>query len=264
MEEASEKLRYELKNVRPVTAEMYAQGLMSIADEYEQYMALHLSKAEHGTAKMMVSSVRNGSIISDIQPFIAGTLPLIEALKHVKDYASYLKAVIDWTLGLGSRPEIVDERKTLKNISNIVKPSVHDQGSQVNIGTITVHGDVNFNVSVTEEQARHIVGFARARTESEREVKPGDVYENVVLYWDQTSRRLNAKIGDKGKIDSISDASVRVNFADEETKKQMVLTNENPYHHAYLVDVTVQTAAGRIVLYTVTRLIEVIDMGVDS
>lgn len=264
MEEASEKLRYELKNVRPVTAEMYALGLMSIADEYEQYMALHLSKAEHGSAKMMVSSIRNGSIISDIQPFIAGTLPLIEALKHVKDYASYLRAVIDWTLGIGSRPEIADERKTLKNISNIVRPSVHDQGSQVNIGTITVHGDVNFNVSVTDEQARHIVGFARSRMDDMKEVKPGEIYENVVLYWDQTSKRLNAKVGDKGKIDSISDASVRVNFSDEDTKKKMVLTQDNPYRHAYIVDVMVQTAAGRIALYTVTRLIDVIDLDLDE
>ncbi len=260
MDSNSDQLRYEIKNCNPVTASNYSDGLSAIADEYEQFMGLHLSKAERGTAKMYVSSVRDGSIISDLQPYIAGTLPLIEGLKDVKAFATYLKTLIDWTQGRAERPEIVDERKTLKNISNIVKPTVNDEGSQVNVGVINNHGTMNFAFTVSEPQARSIQGFVRERLGKLKEVMPGVLHEGVVLYWDQTRKKLSSKVGDKGKIDSISDDSIRVNFADEGIKQEMVLNHENPYHKAYVVDVYVQTAAGRNVLYTVSRLIDVIDL----
>ena len=260
MDFGEEKLRYEIKNISPVTAGNYADGLSAIADEFEQFMALYLSKAERGTAKMYVSSVRDGSIISDIQPYLAGTLPLIESLKDVKEFASYLKTLIDWAKGSGKRPEIADEAKTLKNLSNIVKPTVNDEGAQLNIGIVNFQGDVQFNISLSEPQAKAVQGFVRSRLGAIKEVMPGVLHENVVMYWDQTRKKLDAKVGDKGKIDDISDDSVRVNFADEGIKQQMVLNQDNPYHKAYVVDVYVQTAATKIVLYTISRLIDTIDL----
>jgi len=134
MDDSVDLLRFEIKNVNPVTAEAYSQALMAVADEYEQFMALHVSKSEKAAIKMNMASIRDGSLISDIAPYLAGTPPLLEVLKGVADYATYLRALFDWMLSKGERPEIADERKTLKNISSIVKPTVHDSGAQMNIG----------------------------------------------------------------------------------------------------------------------------------
>jgi len=260
MENLNELLRYEIKNVNPVSAEAYATALMSVSDEFEQYLSLHIAKNEIPAYRMNMASIQNGSFISDIAPYLAGTIPLLETAKSVKDYATYLGAVVQWLLSKGERPAIADEKKTLKNISNIVRPTVHDNGAQMNIGVIS-GGTFNVNISLGESQARGVLGAARARLESFAEVAAGVLHENVVFYWDQANRKPNAKSGDKGCVDDLANHPVKVRFADEGLKQQMALDLENPFRKAYLVDLYAQTAhAGRIVLYTISRLIDVIDL----
>ena len=260
MENKADLLRYEIKNVKPVTADAYANAILAVADEFEQFMSLHVAKNEVSAFRMNMASVSTGSFIADIAPYLAGTPPLLDAMKNVGDYATYLKALFSWTLAKGERPAIADEKKTLKNISNIVKPTVHDNGAQMNIGTIS-GGTFNINVSLSESQARGVMGFAKARLDEISEVTQGEPYEAVVFYWDQANRKLNAKTGDRGRIDTIADHPVNVRFANESIKKQMALDTENPFNQAYLVDAYAQTAhAGRVVLYTISRLIDVIEM----
>lgn len=263
--ESQDLLRFEIKNVKPITAEAYANAVNAVSDEFEQFMSMHVAKAEVAAFKMHMASVKNGSFISDIAPYLAGTIPLLEAIKSVGDYATYLNTVFNWMLNAGERPAIADEKKTLKNVTNIVKPTVHDNGAQMNIGTISVSGDFNINVSLCEPQARTVLGFAKARLDEIAEVMAGVLHEGVVFYWDQANRKLNAKSGDKGRIDSIADHPVNVRFADESLKQQMALDMENPFRKAYLVDVFAQTAhAGKIVLFTISRLIEIIDLDDDA
>ena len=252
-------LRYEIKNQKPVSAEIYSAGLMAMADEYEQFMTLYQSKAERGTCKLAVGSIRDGSIISDLMPIVAGTIPLLDGIKGVSDFAAYLKALIDWMISSGVRPAVADEQKTLKNISNIVKPTVHDNGAQMNIGTIS-GGTFNINISLNESQARGVLGFAKSRLGEIKEVLPGQPFEAVLFYWDRASKKLSGNSGDKGRIDDLADYAVSVRFADESIKQKMALDTEFLFKKAYLVDVIVQTIhGGRVALYTISRLIDVID-----
>lgn len=260
MDGPADLLRYELKNRNPVSASAYAEALMALDDEFVQFMALHVSREEQPACRMMVGSVRDGSIISDLFPVIAGTIPLLEAVQTAKQYADYLKAVVAWMLGGIDRPAIADERKTLKNISNIVRPMVNDKGAQMNIGSVNFNGTVNVHFNVSEPDARSIIGFAKKRL-ADTEKPTGKDYEGVVFYWAATSSKLSVKAGDKGMIDDICDRPVSVAYADESIKRQMVLDAEFIYRKAYLVDVRVHTAHdGKIALYTIKRLIEVIDL----
>ena len=141
-----------------------------------------------------------------------------------------------------------------------MKPTVHDNGAQMNIGTIS-GGTFNINVSLSEPQARTVLGFAKNRLEAISEVAQGVRHERVLFYWDQANRKLNAKSGDKGRVDDLAEHAVNVRFADESLKQQMALDHENPFRKAYLVDLFAQTAhGGRIALYTISRLIDVIDI----
>ncbi|MCY1524271.1 hypothetical protein D9M68_591980 [compost metagenome] len=106
MDDAVDLLWYEIKNVRPVTTETYAQALMAVADEFEQFMALHVSKNEKSAFKMNMASIRDGSLISDIAPYLAGTPPPLEVLKGVGDYATYLRALFDWMLSREKRSRV--------------------------------------------------------------------------------------------------------------------------------------------------------------
>ncbi len=256
-----QQLLFEIKNVAPVEASVYAEALIALEDEFAQFMALHVSKTERDACRLVVGSVKEGSIISILQAAMAGTMPLLDVMMTISEYADYIKTLIDWARGKGERPAIADERKTLKNVSNIVRPTVNDQGAQMNIGTITVHGDVNISVNLAEPEARAVLGFAKKRLADIEKMLPGKEHEGVIFYWEITSSKLSTKAGDKGKIDDIADYAVSVRFADEAIKQQMVLDAEYVYRKAYLVDVFVQTAhSGKVVLYTISRLIDVIDL----
>ncbi len=256
-----QRLRYEIKNRKPVDATTYAQAMIALEDEYVQFMALHVSATEQEACRLIVGSVRDGSIITILAPAIAGTLPLLDTMMSITDYATYLKSLFDWARGEAERPKLADERKTLKNISNIVRPTVHDQGAQMNIGTITVNGDVTVNVTLAETQAQEVLGFARKRLADTRKSTEMKDREGVLFYWASTSSKVSTKAGDKGKIDEISDRAVSVSFADESIKQRMVLDEEFIYRKAYVVDVRVHTAHDdKIALYTILRLIEIIDI----
>lgn len=264
MDDLKDLLRYELKNVNPVSAEAYASALIAMSDEFEQYLSLHIAKSEAHAYRMHMASIQNGSLISDLGPILAGTIPLLDTVKSVKDYAAYLSAIVQWLLSKGDRPAIADEKKTLKNVSSIVRPTVHDNGAQMNIGVIS-GGTFNINVSLGEMQARSVLGAAKSRLDSLAEVAAGVPHEGVVFYWDQANRKPDAKSGDKGCVDSLASHPVKVRFADESLKQKMALNQDNPFRKAYLVDLYAQTAyAGRIVLYTISNLIEVIDLEPDS
>lgn len=253
-------LQFEIKNIKPVSAEDYASALLAVADEYQQFLSLHYSVAEVPTSKLFVSGVENGSIISTLTPAIAGTLPLIGSIQTVMDYAEYLAALVDWTLGKTLRPPVADERKTLKNVGNIVKPTVHDQGAQMNIGSMTFNGAVSVAVNIGSQDAERVSAFVRHRLESLRESKPSGLKESVLLYWFQTRNAVNNKAGDRAMIDSIWSEPVNVRFATDELKRMMVLEADNPYQHGYIVDVNVMTVNDKPVLYQVERLLDVIDL----
>jgi len=259
MDDQGSMLRYEIKNQKPVPTESYALGLLAMADEYQQFMALYMPKAERDMCKLVVGSVHDGSIVSDLMPIVAGTIPLLDGIKGVTDFASYLKTLIDWMISGGERPAVADEQKTLKNVSNIVKPTVHDNGAQMNIGTIS-GGTFNINISLGESEARGVMRFARERLGQIKEVLPGQPFESVLFYWDRASKKLSGNSGDKGRIDDLADYAVSVRFADESIKQKMAFDTEFLFKKAYLVDVIVQTInGGRIALYTINRLVDIID-----
>ncbi len=76
----------------------------------------------------------------------------------------------------------------------------------------------------------------------------------VVLHWYQARHDLSSKAGDRAIIESLSKKPVKVLFASDYLKAQMLFVEENPFEYAYLVDVMVETVNERPVLYKVIDL----------
>lgn len=253
-------LQFEIKNVNPVSAEDYANALSAVADEYQQFMLQHSSRVEVATSKLYIHRVEPGSIMSTLAPIITGTMPLIGSVQTAFEYAEYLSALFAWALGKLARPPVADEKKTLKNMNSIVRPTVHDQGAQLNIGAMHFQAPVHVTVNLGSSEAEAVSAFTRHRLDRLREAKPGGHHENVLLYWYQTRNAVNNKAGDRAKIDSISPDPINVSFSTEDLKREMVLDAENPYQQAYLVDVDVLTVDSKPVLYRIERLIETVNL----
>lgn len=259
-QQASDHLRFEIKNNHPVTVADYAASLESLADEYRRYLIAFESRADADSTQLFVKEIRKGSIVNDLYPVVSGVLPLLDTVSSILSYSEYLKSIFDWLIGSREeKPPIADEKKTLDNVVKIIEPTARDQGAQMNIGVLTINGDVTMNFGIDSVQANAAQNFARRFLGESKNTSSRD-REGVVLHWYQTRNALRNKTGDKAKIESISPDPIKVLFASEELKSKMVLDEANPYQKAFVVDVSVETVNDKPVLYRITHLHDTLDI----
>jgi len=83
--------------------------------------------------------------------------------------------------------------------------------------------------------------------------------EKVLLYWYQARNDPRSQAGDRAIIESIYRGPVKAVFMNENVKAKMLLDTPNPFTHAYVVDVSVETVRDRPALYRILNVHEVIE-----
>lgn len=250
------KLVIELKNSKPVELLDLSRSLGAIANEYRRFLTVNAPEASAADFRLYIKEVRAGSVIIELAAVAPYALPLIEHCNTVLEFAGWIRDLYYWLLRRGERPENVDGQ-VLHSLSQIVEPAVKDQGSQLNIGTVNLNGDIVINVGMDSKEAGYVQSQSRLEQEALREQGSGD-HSQVVLHWAQARNRPNNGVGDRARIESISASDVRVRFENEELKRQMLYDPEHPFAIGFVVDVSVETINGRPVLYRVKRLHEVL------
>jgi hypothetical protein len=244
------EITLEVKNTQPIELLDLTASLTALGGEYLRYLEYEHPEASASEVRLYVTEVHSGSVIATL---MAASPQLIEAGAHalsVISFAEKLKKAYDFLIGLSKKPEPLD-KKTLRNLATIVEPIAKDSGSQLNIGAN--YGNVF--LSITSPQANY------AQNTINRLLRDDDsadtrLHEQVVLYWYQARADASATTGDKGVIESISDAPVKVVCVTDRLKRQMILDVENPFREAYIVDVSVETIKGKPVVYRVLELHE--------
>lgn len=80
-----------------------------------------------------------------------------------------------------------------------------------------------------------------------------------VIYWYQVRDDRAAKPGDQGVIERLWKKPVKVRFASDDVKREMIDKPANPFKKLYIVDVDVTEIQGRPVLYRVLEVKDTID-----
>jgi len=70
---------------------------------------------------------------------------------------------------------------------------------------------------------------------------------------------VSAKVGDRGIIESISPRPVKLIFASEEVKRQIVEHPDNPFQKLFLVDVEAKATEGKVRLYRIFTVKDVLE-----
>jgi len=254
------KMAFVIDNKRPVLATVYAQSLEALSAEYTRYISAFHSPADAEFTHMFVDQMRQGSIVSVLEPIVVGALPLFDAARTIFEYSDYLKAVIDWALGkTEEKPKLADEARTLKDMVKILEPVARDQGAQMNIGTVSNHGTINFTLNIGATDANAAQNHFRRFMEPAKPL-PGGEHKMVALRWYQTKGDAKAKTGDKARIESIYPNPVKVMFASPDLKERMVIAEAQIYHKAFIVDVSVEVVDDKPVLYVVKAYHDEIDL----
>lgn len=252
------KLTIEIKNKHPVELLDLARSMMALGDEYQRFLVKHDAMLDADKVKLYIKEIRSGSIITELVALAPYTLPFVEHADSVLEYAKYLKAFYDWSIGRNDQPMPQVEKTTLQNMNQIIEPIAKDKASQINFGAINVSGDFILNLSLSGIEANAAQNAIRREIESRKEPITG-IREQVVMYWAQARNEQNNKAGDKARIESICPNDVKVRFANDELKTRMLYDEPHPFNKSFLVDVAVETINDKPVLYKVLTIHEVFD-----
>ena len=217
------------------------------------------SAAASEEVRLFVREVRNGSAIFDV---CAAAWPLLPQVLHhgstLLGYLNDLKTVFKFLKKEGTaKPPGLDKAK-LERITRMVQPTAKDSpGATFNIYYVE-KGKIADSLNLNVMEANAVQNSARLEIEKIKAPLAGD-HDGVVLYFFQTRDDTRSDTGDKAIIERFSKSPVKTKFATEEAKVRVLGLASNIFHHAFVVDVRIETIDDKPVLYTILRVHDVID-----
>jgi hypothetical protein len=131
-----------------------------------------------------------------------------------------------------------------------------DGASQLNI-TVADDMHMHYGFNYESQQANAI------QNNSRRLLGPplptSQIYHDQILSLYQVRGDPSAKVGAKGIIEEISPLPAKIVFSSEEVKKQIIEQPENPFKKFFLVDVQAKAAEGKVRLYQIFAVKDVLD-----
>ena len=256
MPDPEPRLHIEIKNVQPLELVDLNKSLLGIAEQYKRFVTSEGTPADAEEVKLYVSEIRSGSIIADLVSYSPLMLPFIENTVSILDFCKYLHAAYEYLLGKTREKPRQLEKIDYQALTNIVEPVAKDNGAQINIGAINVTNPVFINLNSLESNA--VQNSAKREIEKLQEPVTG-IKEKVLLYWYQARNDPKSEAGDRAIVESIYRGPVKAVFSNESIKTKMLLDMENPFTHAYVVDLAVETIRDKPALYRILDVHEKID-----
>lgn len=248
------KLTIEIKNRQPVELLDLTNSFMSLADEYRRFVQTQEVVTYADDVRLYIKEIRSGSIITDLVALSAAGLPFAEHTVTILDFSKYMYKAYAFLTGKSQdRPPL--SKPNLVNMMRIVDPIARDSASQMNVSTV-VNGNVNLTINIGSIEANAAQNAASRELKAMKEPSSG-FHDQVVLYWYQARNDLSATTGDRAIIESINAGAIKTIFGLPELKAKML---RDPFSHAYLVDVYVETVGGKPVLYKISAIHDNIEL----
>jgi hypothetical protein len=155
---------------------------------------------------------------------------------------------------LAARPDDVPTKREASQVIAVMEPVAKDGGANL---FLNVSGDVHIHHHYDSLKANAIQNSARRFI---GETAPtNEVRQDQILSLFQVRGDASAKVGDRGIIESISPRPVKLIFASEEVKRQIIDQPENPFQKLFLVDIEAKATEGKVRLYRIFSVKDVLD-----
>ncbi len=253
------RLIVEIKNKEPLELIELTKSLVSLGNQFNNYASQYGDSKENKEAKLFVKEIKTGSVILDLVEYATvGSIPFVENMNTILGFTNYIKSTVDYFLKKeGTKPELSES--DYKDFSSILNPIAKDNSSQINFSS-KIDGNVYLTVNIDSNKANALQNLFRNEiNDGKKPELQGDIHNKVLFYWHQAKNDLSSDAGNKGIIESISSNALRVIFDNEEIKGKMLKGETNPFNHAFVVDVKVDTIKGKPSLYKIVSVHEVID-----
>lgn len=234
------KLIFKIENKEAIPLEVLSSSFSGIANEYK--------RINKDGSTIIVERIDHGSIILTLVSAAHAGLPFIEHTRAILDFSEHLLKTIKFLLGKSEECDV--DKKGLENMRQIIEPAANATGNAI---VLNINGDNNV-ITLNTNEARAAQNMIDRLTAND---KSAGVQTNMVMRWQQAN---SSPKGNKGIVESISGEPIRVVFASDDIHQSMIELDKNPFHHAYLVDIDVQTVNGKPALYKITKLHDIIEV----
>jgi hypothetical protein len=250
-------LRFELKNSKPVDLLDLTGALSAFGDAYKDYVISAGLEHVPDNVRLFVREVRSGSIIADLISLAHQASFVVDHKEAIAQFASHLNDILQFLLLPGAMSESASPtKKEAAQAISIMEPVAKDSASQLNVtvaGDMHVHQHYHYNsqeANAIQNNAHRFLG---------RPLPTSQLYQDQILSLYQMRGDPSAKVGDKGIIEEISPLPAKIVFSSEEVKKQIIEQPENPFKKLFLVDVQAKAAEGKVRLYQIFAVKDVLD-----
>ena len=210
-------LTIKIENKTDVSLVDLTLSLLNVGAQYNRFLDREGINTEDIKNPLVVKKLESGSVIIELSSII---LPIINEINTVFEFACYLKNSVDFFLGKIPKSPIKYDKKDLEQINAIVNLTANSPDSQMsfcaNNGSAQT---VNLVINYTEANATQ-----------------------QLLRWYQTRFDNRSAFGDKAIVENISPKPIRVIFAHEDIKRNIINTSNfsKPWQElAYIVDLEV-------------------------
>ncbi len=246
------KLTIEIKNTQPVQLSDLTAAFKAYAEEYQRFAQEDGHDISGENVQLYVHELRTGSIIADLVSLADQASIILDHLDVLVGFTSHMNEVALHFLRTKTKAEFTPTKSELKNYLNIFKPIAKDSGSQIN-NIVQDGGTVIQQFNIGSDEATNIlrnVALELAKKPNEEEERFTD--EALTVYQARDSK--SSDIGNLGHIDRYSDKPLKLRFATEEVRLEIMEREENVFHLVFMVDGKVIMAEGRPAAYLITNV----------
>ncbi|MCE8553740.1 hypothetical protein KBY29_05420 [Ruegeria pomeroyi] len=240
----------------------------SLASDYKRSLE---GKGLDADAKIYITEVRAGSIVADLLPIVATAFPAVvasaeqlgQAIDFVKTWKERLKLLRD-----GLIPEGLSKSE-LKTFTDAVQAVARDpnatqllEAATFEDGKRKVKAAFKFSTNDARAIEKTIEGeFKRLEEASDQ------IHRRVLMYFtrsDVGDAPIEKRSGERAVISEISEKDLPIMYAselaEERIKHEIRDSDENIYKKGFSVDVIAQMRGGKVIVYKVLEVHQVIDL----
>ncbi|WP_147405468.1 hypothetical protein [Cereibacter sphaeroides] len=154
----------------------------------------------------------------------------------------------------------------MKNLGDAVQSIVKDSSGQLNVRARYRNGEILQELVISRDEARTIAENAAAQRK-EIEDKGSSPLKKVLMRLHQSSvedLKVGKRTSEKGiveRIDMVPRTLVYVSdLAGQRIKEEILKSEGNPFQKGFIVDLDVETVAGKPRLYRILEVHEIVDL----
>jgi hypothetical protein len=251
-------IRFELRNSVPVDLSDLTTALNAFGEAYQDYVVSAGFESTRGNVRLFVKEIRSGSIIADLKSMADQASFVLDHLDTIAGFTTHFNDVLQWFLLAGAVKiaQPPSKREAVQAIQ-VTEPVAKDGGAQL---FVNVGGDVHVHhhyAPYDSQQANAIQNSARRLLGPPLPIS--QVYQDQILALFQVRGDASAVVGDKGIIEGISPYPAKPIFVSEQVKSQVIAQPANPFQKFFIVDVEARASEGKIRLYRILAVKDVID-----